>query len=85
MRLMLLFVLVAYTGIKSFSFLCWMLRIVGQKVSTKPLMAALSDCSPSSSCLLLREYLTIRLRARADSQRGAAELTIARRKRGRVV
>ena len=34
-------------------------------------------------------YLTIRLRARvfyeADSQRGAAELTIARRKRGRVV
>ena len=34
-------------------------------------------------------YLTIRLRARvflrADSQRGTAELTIARRKRGRVV
>ena len=34
-------------------------------------------------------YLTIRLRARvflrADSQQGTAELTIARRKRGRVV
>ena len=34
-------------------------------------------------------YLTIRLRARVfyeqNSQRGAAELTIARRKRGRVV
>ena len=33
-------------------------------------------------------YLTIRLRARVfyeQSQRGAAELTIARRKRGRVV
>ena len=33
-----------------------MLRIVGQKVSTKRLMAAFSDCFPSSSCLLLREY-----------------------------
>ena len=33
-----------------------MLRIVGQKVSTKSLMAALSECFPSSSCLLLREY-----------------------------
>ena len=33
-----------------------MLRIVGQKVSIKSLMAALSDCFPSSSCLLLREY-----------------------------
>ena len=33
-----------------------MLRIVGQKVSTKSLMAALSDCFPSSSCLLLLEY-----------------------------
>jgi len=30
--------------------------IVGQKVSTNSLMAALSDFSPSSSCLLLREY-----------------------------
>jgi len=39
-------------GIKSFSFLCWMLCIMGQKVSTKSLMAALSDCFPSSSCLL---------------------------------
>ena len=28
-----------YTGIKSFNFLCWTLRIVGQKVSTKSLMA----------------------------------------------
>ena len=45
-----------YTSIKSFSFLCWTLRIVGQKVSTKSLMAALWDCFPSSSCLLLREY-----------------------------
>ena len=44
------------TSIKSFSFLCWTLRIVGQKVSTKNLMAALSDCLPSSSCLLLHEY-----------------------------
>ena len=33
-----------------------MRRIVGQKVSTKSLMAALSDCFPSLSCLLLREY-----------------------------
>ena len=33
-----------------------MLHIVGQKVSIKSLMAALLDCSPSSSCLLLREY-----------------------------
>ena len=56
MRLMLHFVLFAYTGIKSFSFLCWMPRIVEQKVSTKSLMAALSDGFPSSSCLLLREY-----------------------------
>ena len=46
----------AYTGIKSFSFLCWMLRIVGHKVSTKSLMAAFSDCFQSSSCLLLSEY-----------------------------
>ena len=29
---------------------------MGQKVRTKSLMAALSDCFPSSSCLLLREY-----------------------------
>ena len=40
--------------------------------------------------LKIGEYLTIILRARVgyemiDSQRGAAELTIARRKRGRVV
>ena len=55
-RLMLHFVLFAYTGIKSFSFLCWMLRIVEQKVSTKSLMAAFSDGFPSSPCLLLREY-----------------------------
>ena len=40
----------------SFSFLCWTLRIVGQKVSTESLMAGLSDCFPSSSCLLLHEY-----------------------------
>ena len=33
-----------------------MLRIVGQKVSTWSLMAALSDCFASSSPLLLREY-----------------------------
>ena len=39
-------------GIKSFSFLCWMLCIMGQKVSTKSLMAILSDCFPSSSCLI---------------------------------
>ena len=45
-----------YTGIKSFSFLCRPQRIVGQKVSTNCRMAALSDCFPSSSCLLLREY-----------------------------
>ena len=45
-----------YTSIKSFSFLCWTMRIVGQKVSIKSLMAALSDCLPSSSCLLLHEY-----------------------------
>ena len=45
-----------YTDIKSFSFLCWMLRIVWQKISTKSPMAALSDCFPSSSCSLLREY-----------------------------
>lgn len=46
------------TGIKNFSFLCWMLCIVGQKVSTKSLIAVLSDCLPSSSCLILREYWT---------------------------
>ena len=56
MHLMFVFVLFAYTGIKSASFLCWMLRIVGQEVSIKCLMAALSDCFPSSSCLLLSEY-----------------------------
>ena len=39
-------------GMKSFSLLCWMLCIMGQKVSTKSLMAILSDCFPSSSCLL---------------------------------
>jgi len=41
-----------YRGINSFSFLCWMLCIMGQKVSTKSLMAILSDCFTSSSCLL---------------------------------
>ena len=45
-----------YPGIRSFSFLCWTLRIVGQKESTKSLIAASSDCFPSSSCILLREY-----------------------------
>ena len=45
-----------YTSIKSFNFLCWTLCIVGQKVSTKSLMAASSDCFPSSSRLLLHEY-----------------------------
>ena len=44
------------TSIKSFSFLCWTLRIVGQKVSTKSLMAGLSDCFPFSYCLLLHKY-----------------------------
>ena len=44
------------TGIKNFSFLCWMLCIVGQKVSTKFLMVALSDCFPSSSCILLCKF-----------------------------
>ena len=48
--------LITNTSIKSFSFLCWTLRIVRQKVSTKSLMAASSDCFPSSSCLLLHEY-----------------------------
>ena len=43
------------TGIKNFSFLCWMLCIVGQKVSNKSLMAALLDCFPSSSCILLHK------------------------------
>jgi len=32
------------------------MRIVGQKVSTKSLVAALSDCLPSSPCIILREY-----------------------------
>ena len=41
---------------QEFQFLCWMLRIVGHKVSTKSLMAAFSDCFQSSSCLLLSEY-----------------------------
>ena len=45
-----------YTGIKSFSFLCGMQCIVGQKVSTNSRLAALSHCFPSSSCLLLHEY-----------------------------
>ena len=45
-----------YPGIRSFSFLCRTLRIVGQKESTKSLIAGLSDCFPSSSCILLREY-----------------------------
>ena len=44
------------TGIKSCSFLCWTLCIVAQKVGTKSLMEAFSDCFPSLSCLLLREY-----------------------------
>ena len=44
------------TGIKSFNLLCWMLCIVGQTVSTESLMAALSECFPSSSCLLLSKY-----------------------------
>ena len=41
-----------YRGIESFSFLCWMLCNMIQKVSTTSLMAILSDCFPSSSCLL---------------------------------
>ena len=41
---------------QEFRFLCWTLCIVGQIVSTKSLMAALSDCFPSSSCILLRKY-----------------------------
>ena len=46
---------VRHTGIKSFSFLCRTLRIVGQKVSTKSFMAASLDSFPSSSSLLLHE------------------------------
>ena len=47
-------------------------------------------CFGSSPISARKIYLTIRLPwspscLRADSQRGAAELTIARRKRGRVV
>ena len=45
-------IFIQYRGIKSFSFLCWMLCSMGQKVSTKSLMTILSDCFPSSSCLL---------------------------------
>ena len=41
-----------HRGFKSFIFICWMLCITGQKVSTTSLMAILSDCFPSSSCLL---------------------------------
>jgi len=40
----------------SVSFVGHFARIVRQKVSTKSLMAALSDCFPSSYCLLLHEY-----------------------------
>ena len=39
-----------------FSFLCGMQNIVGQKESTNSRIAALSDCFPYSSCLLLWEY-----------------------------
>ena len=44
------------TGSKSCSFLCGTQRIVGQKVSTKSLVTALSDCIRSSSYILLHEY-----------------------------
>lgn len=44
------------TGINTCSFLCWARCIVARKVSTKSLMEASSDCFPSLSCLLLREY-----------------------------
>jgi len=47
---------IQYTGINSFSCLCGPQRIVEQKVSTNCRMAALPDCFPSSSRLLLREY-----------------------------
>ena len=40
-------------------------------------------CNPFSFVAFIAEDLTITLRA--DSQRGAAELTIAHRKRGQVV
>ena len=46
----------ANTGIKSLSFFCWRLRIVGQKVITKSLMPALSYCFPYSSSILLCKY-----------------------------
>ena len=54
---------------------------------TRSLIACVRRASGNAgnlkSVVQLSIYLTIRLRA--DSQRGAAELTIARRKRGRVV
>ena len=50
-----------YSGMKSFSFLCRQQRIVGQNVSNTCWMSALRDCSPSPSCLLLREYWNLRL------------------------
>lgn len=44
------------TSIKSNSFLCGMLSIRGQKVSTKSLIVAFLDYFPSSSCFIVCEY-----------------------------
>ena len=43
------------------------------------------DMFNTTVCVLFNNKTTIPSFLRADSQRGAAELTIARRKRGRVV
>ena len=44
------------TSIKRNSFLCGMLSIVGQEVSTKSRMVGFLDCFPSSSCLPVCKY-----------------------------
>ena len=50
------------TGIKSFSFFCWTLCIVGQKVSTKSLMTAISLSPLREYCYYLVRSSNIRVK-----------------------
>ena len=53
---------VYYTGIKSFSFFCWTLCIVGQKVSTKSWMTAISMSPLREYCYYLVQSSKIRVK-----------------------
>ena len=51
-----------HTGIKSFSFFCWTLCIVGQKVSTKSWMTAISLSPLQEYCYYLVRSSNIRVK-----------------------